>query len=137
MATNRLKEFRETKLHISQREFSKLSGISPVTICKLERGKIEHPRFKTMLLLSALFHEPVEKVFPELALCVTGGDLVTAWTKYVKNRKISISSNCKKVVDEFLTNFNQYIKENDNDRKSNPGTAKSPIHGNGRRSRKA
>jgi len=81
---NRLKEFRETKLNISQRELSRKSGISPVTICKLESGS-SLPRYSTKKKLAKILREPVDKVFPPDLVSVTELDLKKRWSQYCSN----------------------------------------------------
>jgi len=97
--SNRLKEFREQKVKLSQRGLSAASGISPVTICKIENYETQ-PRYGTMVMLAEALGEPVGRVFPDDIstkkpteyYAFTKSSLTVKWLTYCKRNSDRISS---------------------------------------------
>ncbi len=48
---------------LNQKEFSKLVGISNVTLVKIEKGNIDNVRFGTLKKLAAALNSTVEELF--------------------------------------------------------------------------
>lgn len=59
---NKLKEARESK-GITQEQLAKLSGISRITISKLEAGQQNDIKLKTMKAIGKALNMPIEVIF--------------------------------------------------------------------------
>lgn len=64
---NNLKIIR-AKMHISQEELAKLTGLSRTTINEIENEKTV-PNVKTLLRISKALNEPIENIFLDFELC--------------------------------------------------------------------
>lgn len=91
---NKLEEYR-VKVHgWSQRELARRSGISPVTICKIENGGPS--RYSTKAKLAGALDVPVSAIFPDEAITIRRRNMLDRWKRHCE--KLEYKEETKKKI---------------------------------------